>query len=182
MTEKITIQMDPEALACAVARRIVDRSADWGYDSETGATEFEGDLATRVTERINEKIDGELERVVQELAKGELRDLVRGRIEPIVTELFEKGIPQTNQWGERTGTLVTPGPDMLKAALDDLLKGNRNRRDDWLSKLVREVWTSQIKATMDVEMEHLQWKIRDYVDKRLAGEVVQSLRNALGLK
>ena len=171
---QIAIMVPGDVLLDACIRQIV------GYGMADDEYETDGTEGQRFTRAMRKRIDAQItERVDKSL--GEILDEeIRARVSPILDEVCAEGFPIFSEYGERKR--VEEFSIFVRKAIEGLFsKSSGSYRTPIGQKLAAEAFKEQISDAMKAEMKLLKATIREHVDAKLSGTVVEGLREAIGL-
>lgn len=174
--EKITITIDREHVlgrcVAAVLQGNYEDDVEDEFDSHGGAYLFNQRMRKLVEGRVAERVD----ELVGEIAREKIERLVHEQIEKQVAE----GFPIFDEYGKRTS--VEPFAAYVRKAIDGMFgQERRYGRRPRAVTMAEEAFRANVEQAFKDEVEAIRKRVRSYVDEQLAGEVVKSLRSAVGL-
>lgn len=173
----ITVQIDEITLDTVVADVV-------SYD-EDGDLVHEGKqktVADLVADRIATKVAGSPEFTELRKRVTAIRDeMIRAKLEPVLTEAMQAPIRKTNWYGEPTGEVLTMRELIVESARDVFAKPDRSGRNQasWLTNFiydeVRGLFEKELKAEMKEAKEKLKKQIADRVAQDAAASATAVL-------
>ena len=150
------------------------------WDEEQFAKYVTERILERVETRVREAVDGRIDGAINAEVMRQIVSVTAEKIEPLVSEIVERGWPVTNNYGEAIG-----GTKTLAAMVRDVAA--LPRRDGYNSKpaLIEE----QIKAmatelvTKELRPAAEEWRkaMRTQLDASLTEAVAKAMRQAMGI-
>jgi histone H3/H4 len=159
----VNLVIDEEKVHEAAVERILRDC--WGSEYRTG---------------LQERVEETVATMVRESCEELVRDVVAEKVRSVIEEVIAAGFPQYDHWGDRKGPVVS-FESYVRKSVEDMMKTRPHGTPSLGGKIAREAFTTHVEKAFKSEMKLIRDKVRGYVDERLAGEVVKSLRDAVGL-
>ena len=170
----VTITVDHDL----IVRECVDQIVRGGrYDYDDWETESASGFRERMQQLIESRVNERVDDLVNELALERVRELVGERIEAAVAE----GFPVYDRDGRRTG--VEPFAAYVRQQIDRMFekRSDFGRHSNVSVTLAEKAFAAHVQEAFKAEAESVRAKVREWVDEQLAGAVIKSLREAVGL-
>lgn len=169
----IVLQIDEAKIIEAVVEQLVTR----GTYSDDGEDWY----PSKLSEKLQARIEARLEEVVESAIGDEFKAMVRARVEPVIESAVASGFPRF----DRDGRALAPEPfaAYVRGAIDGMFKstGHYSRKSE-ATEIAEKLFREHVEKAFKEELEAIRSRVRSYVDEQLAGTVIKSLREAVGLK